>query len=250
MLRKAAWATALAAAASICFAGSAEQLRQYNIDTDNVTVSGLSAGAFFAVQYHMIHSSKVKGKCSASRNTVTSFVELCWIIVTPAGVGVLAGGPFFCAEADVALALTSCMNPSALSELLSLAFERMFRLVLYCPFDCSDPPPDPFYLAGLAKTAALYDNIDDTVNLKSSNFWFFSGKSMCTVGPLMSQDYDKYGAGMSDTVVHSSVVKTLPDFYEALGVNRQNIETVFDLDAERECHFRHLRPPPHWHVGM
>jgi poly(3-hydroxybutyrate) depolymerase len=54
--------------------------------TNPVTVSGISAGAFMATQFHVAFSSKVEG------------------------VGVLAGGPFYCALDDVDLALSRCMR--------------------------------------------------------------------------------------------------------------------------------------------
>jgi hypothetical protein len=51
-----------------------------------ITVSGVSSGAMFAVQLHVAFSSKIKG------------------------AGVIAGGPFYCAQNNVAIALTACMS--------------------------------------------------------------------------------------------------------------------------------------------
>jgi poly(3-hydroxybutyrate) depolymerase len=51
---------------------------------ERITVSGISAGAFMASQFHVAFSSRVEG------------------------VGILAGGPFYCAMDDVALAEGRC----------------------------------------------------------------------------------------------------------------------------------------------
>jgi len=101
------------AAAGLLLAAEAAQLQTYSIDLQHISLSGLSAGAFMAVQYHTIHSSKIRGKCSALRDWTQSFTTHPILI---AGLGVIAGGPFFCAQANVDLALTSCMNPDAICE--------------------------------------------------------------------------------------------------------------------------------------
>ena len=61
-----------------------------NIDPQQVTVGGLSAGAFQAVQMAVAHSGLF------------------------AGLGVVAGGPFYCAQNQLDLALTSCTKTPAL----------------------------------------------------------------------------------------------------------------------------------------
>ena len=60
------------------------------------TVSGLSAGGFMAVQHHIAFSTDVDA------------------------VGVVAGGPYWCANALVAVALTSCMKQPELINVLEL----------------------------------------------------------------------------------------------------------------------------------
>jgi poly(hydroxyalkanoate) depolymerase family esterase len=68
----------------VCLAGlcagaahAGEPLRGYNVDLYQTTVSGLSAGAFFATQIHVAHSQHIKG------------------------MGSVAGGPYFCAEGSL-----------------------------------------------------------------------------------------------------------------------------------------------------
>ena len=63
------------------------------MDNKNITVSGLSAGAFMAVQYHVAHSSSVSG------------------------AGVIAGGVYHCANGKLETALTDCMADPLLISL-------------------------------------------------------------------------------------------------------------------------------------
>jgi len=61
------------------------KLPGYNVNTTGTTVSGLSSGAFFAVQMHVAFSSLIQG------------------------AGVFAGGPYDCAEGSVSVAEDTCM---------------------------------------------------------------------------------------------------------------------------------------------
>lgn len=58
----------------------------YNVKLDETSVSGISSGAYMAVQVGVAHSSIVKG------------------------VGAVAGGPYYCAENSVNTAYRSCMT--------------------------------------------------------------------------------------------------------------------------------------------
>jgi poly(3-hydroxybutyrate) depolymerase len=60
-----------------CTAQAGEPLRAFNADLQQTTVSGLSAGAFFATQMQVAHSQHIKG------------------------MGSIAGGPYFCAEGSI-----------------------------------------------------------------------------------------------------------------------------------------------------
>lgn len=62
-----------------------------NIDTTQTTVSGISAGGYMAVQLHVAYSAKFG-----------------------TGAGVVAGGPFNCAEGSVVTALTRCFGKTAI----------------------------------------------------------------------------------------------------------------------------------------
>jgi poly(3-hydroxybutyrate) depolymerase len=65
---------------------AAEPLPALHADTV-FTVSGLSSGAYMAVQIHVAHSSRVKG------------------------IGAIAGGPYYCAQGSLWTAYYNCMTP-------------------------------------------------------------------------------------------------------------------------------------------
>jgi poly(3-hydroxybutyrate) depolymerase len=64
------------------------------------TVSGVSSGAYMAVQYHVAHSARVKG------------------------AGAIAGGPYYCARGSLWTAYYNCMTPGRFRPLPSLAVLR------------------------------------------------------------------------------------------------------------------------------
>ena len=74
-------------------AAAAVNLPALHIDTTQTTVSGLSSGGFMAVQLHVGYSATFKK-----------------------GAGVVAGGPFYCAEGSVVNATGRCMaSPTGIS---------------------------------------------------------------------------------------------------------------------------------------
>lgn len=66
-------------------ANATSPLGSYNVDTKGITISGISSGAFMAVQMQVAYSS------------------------TFSGVGSIAGGIYWCAEGDQNRAQTTCM---------------------------------------------------------------------------------------------------------------------------------------------
>lgn len=67
------------------FALLAQSTLGYNVDMTHVSVSGLSSGAFAAVQFHFAYSSSL------------------------IGIGVFAGGPYYCAQGSLTNAETTCL---------------------------------------------------------------------------------------------------------------------------------------------
>jgi poly(3-hydroxybutyrate) depolymerase len=89
-----AWARSALLAASglllvpalVAGARAQERLPAIGASGDGTTVSGISSGAFMAVQFHVAFSGEVTG------------------------VGAVAGGPYLCAEGSVSIALGRCMR--------------------------------------------------------------------------------------------------------------------------------------------
>jgi len=144
------------------------QLGSYKASRRNNSISGLSSGAFMTVQLHLAHSA--------------SF----------AGAGIIAGGPFRCAEtfrsAELMTAEDDCIDNS-----------------LYI---CMNPlipatSPDAQKLADLAHETARAGMIDAVSNLADDRLYIFTGST--------------------DDVVDSVVVARTRKFYELLGVNPANI---------------------------
>ena len=146
------------------------QLGRFNVEKGKSSVSGLSSGAFMAVQLHVAHSA--------------SFV----------GAGIIAGGPYRCAESF----------PGA-------ALDARDAYLLNSLYICMNPivpqmAPNAAACAALAHAAAEAHRIDPIGNLADDRVYIFSGTA--------------------DKVVYSDVVRRTRDFYEKIGVPNANI--VFD----------------------
>jgi poly(3-hydroxybutyrate) depolymerase len=87
------------------FAGCGEQaepvsdagVASFNVDTNRISVSGVSAGAYMATQVHIAHSSLFGGAAA------------------------IAGGPYYCAEGSIKRGLGPCMKGG------DLAVERLVK---------------------------------------------------------------------------------------------------------------------------
>lgn len=77
---------ALIGLCSISASGVVVRLPRYNVSVNEVSVSGLSSGAYMAVQMHFAYSTTVRK-----------------------GAGVIAGGPMYCSEGNVMIAEGPCM---------------------------------------------------------------------------------------------------------------------------------------------
>lgn len=148
--------------------GKIVQLGSYKASKQNNSISGLSSGAFMTVQLHLAHSS--------------SF----------AGAGIIAGGPFRCAE-------TYRGNEPTTAE------DAYIENSLYI---CMNPlipqvTPDAQRLVEMARATARDGLIDDVSNLSDDRLYIFTGSE--------------------DEVVYSDVVQRTRQFYEMLGVKPDNI---------------------------
>ena len=133
-------------------AGAAEALPGFDADANNVTVSGLSSGGYMAVQMHVAHSATVKG------------------------AGVIAAGPYYCAQGGLWKAYYHCTDPG-----------------LFAPL------PPTAALRAEAEAQAKAGRIDATVNLASSRAWLFAGSKDKTVSrdvvEALLAFYSQYKAG-------------------------------------------------------
>ena len=115
-------------------AHAAVNLPALNIDPTQTTVSGISSGGYMAVQLHVAYSATFKK-----------------------GAGIIAGGPYYCAEGSVSNALTRCMSS-----------------------------PDSIPTSTLVNTTNNWAGaglIDPVANLQSSRVYLFSGTLDSTVKP-------------------------------------------------------------------
>ncbi|ABG40495.1 polyhydroxybutyrate depolymerase [Paraglaciecola sp. T6c] len=60
--------------------------KRFNLDLNKITLSGLSSGGFMATQFELAHSD--------------------WV----SGVGIIAAGPYYCAQNSIQTALSQCVN--------------------------------------------------------------------------------------------------------------------------------------------
>jgi predicted esterase len=148
-------------------AAQTQKLDSYKVDLSQTTVSGLSAGAFMAVQFQIAFSSTV------------------------AGVGVVAGGPYFCAQGPTT-SLIAAFNCTGF-------------------FVPSPAVPDPASLLSQTKTFAQQGKIDSLKNLTKAKVYLFSG--------------------LSDKTVPSSIVDASRRYFLLAGVPVDNVEYQHDVDA-------------------
>lgn len=131
---------------------AAEPLPAFTVDLAQTSVSGLSSGAFMAGQFHVAFSATV------------------------VGVGIVAGGPYGCAEGQLATALNRCMQTH-------------------------EGPPDPAHLLRRAEALAQQGAIDPLAGLAGDRVYLFSGTEDPTVIPaVVDQAVAFYrAAGVAET---------------------------------------------------
>lgn len=123
-------------------AAIAVPLPQLNIDKSQTTVSGISSGGYMAVQLHVAYSATFKK-----------------------GAGILAGGPYNCADGAILNAVVRCLGRAAIP------------------------------VAELVKTTnewAKNGLIDSTANLATSKVYLFSGAKDSVVAQSTTSDLSTY----------------------------------------------------------
>ncbi len=143
-----------AAALAASLAQAADRLPAHTVEPDRISVSGLSSGAYMAGQFHVAFSEEV------------------------IGAGIVAGGPYGCAEGSLAIALNRCMETGL-------------------------GPPDPARLLDAAKRVAERDRIDPLEGLAGDRVLVFSGTADETVTPpVVAQVAEFYRlAGLAEEAI-------------------------------------------------
>ena len=122
----------------------------FAIDRERISVSGISAGAYMAGQMHVAHSASVSG------------------------AGLIAGGPYGCAQNSLQTALNTCTKEG-------------------------EPELEP--LMALAREYAAAGRIDDLANLEGSPAWLFRSPTDPLVGQALldtsAVQYRELGAAVS-----------------------------------------------------
>src|SRR5262245_11469222 len=135
----AAWSTAAAQVVS---------LPSYNVDINQTSVSGLSAGGYMAVQFDVAFSSILRG------------------------AGVIAGGPYYCAQGSLMAATSTCSC---------------------VPFGCFwQSSTNVDQLITITDRNAGRGLIDGTGNLANHRIWMFSGTSDTAVPKRVMDDLLTY----------------------------------------------------------
>ena len=141
-----------------------QALPALNIDIRQTSVSGISSGGFMAVQFEIAHSDIIKG------------------------VGIVAAGPYGCAQGDPVIATTRCsctLHPGRAACLVSATSADVDRLV---------------EATGEAEKKRL---IDSTANLAHHRVLTISGSE--------------------DQIVPREIVTQLAEYYKKLGVAEANL---------------------------
>jgi poly(3-hydroxybutyrate) depolymerase len=135
-------------------------LRGYNADITQSSISGISSGAFMAVQFATAWSSIIRG------------------------VGVIAGGPFYCAQASSADVISGYVQP-----------------ILTATGPCmKGPTPDVSGLAAAAERMAKAREIDPTANLRRQKVYVFHGYNDAVVArPVTDATVAFYRHYLGDT---------------------------------------------------
>ncbi len=130
-----------------------DPLPKLKLDASRTTVSGLSSGAYMATQVHMAFSSHI------------------------AGVAMIAGGPYGCAQGSLETALSSCLNPA------------------------TDKLPDVDALVERAKSRAASGVIAPLEGLAGDNVFVMHGTLDTTVGAAISADAAEFYRKLGGTIV-------------------------------------------------
>lgn len=134
-----------------CKAAKPGSLPPFNVDLKETSVSGLSSGAYMAVQFEVAHSAIIKG------------------------AGIIAGGPYYCAQNDITRAATIC------------SCIKMLGSCKAAPGATGVP-----YLAQKTRDNAGSGRIDPVSHLSNHKIFLFSGAKDSIVPQTVMDDLEAY----------------------------------------------------------
>jgi len=143
---------ALLLAARSAFAADGEALKSYNARIEETSISGISSGAFMSVQFGVAWSSIIKG------------------------VGLVAGGPYYCAQASSADLMNGYTLPVA------TATGPCMR----------GPPPNLAPMYDEAESQAAAGAIDPLDNIKRQQIYLFHGYNDSVVDKRVTDAADEF----------------------------------------------------------
>jgi predicted esterase len=152
-----------------------------NIDKQEISVSGISSGAFMAHQFHVAHSEHIMG------------------------AGIIAGGPYYCAQGSILDAVTKC------SKFVDLTCQKLVAMVGGDTNRCQGAdrtPQDESQIKQMAQESFNEAKKRNTLgNIKTDRVYLFSGRY--------------------DAIVPHGVMDAVYDLYtdpDKLGLSKKNVE--------------------------
>lgn len=152
------WLVAACAALSMACQSQShggEKLPALGVSAENITVSGISSGGYMAGQFHIAHSKVVSG------------------------VGIIAAGPYACAQNSMVTALGPCVKGGI------------------------DVPP----LVEATRTAAAAGTIDAVENLRDDHMWLLHGTADQAVKADVVAAAGSYYAAFADAANITQVIE-------------------------------------------
>ena len=152
----------------------AAALERYGVDPERVTVSGLSSGAYMAVQLSVAYSSVFRG------------------------VGVIAGGPYGCAHTSGGLSanVNRALGPCMAGAYTWTQRWQCWFFVASCP---GPNVPDPSTSIDLARQYAAKGVIDPLVNIQRQRVFLLSGEKDDTLVPAVVDALARFYAAFVPT---------------------------------------------------
>jgi poly(3-hydroxybutyrate) depolymerase len=166
---------------------AAQPLPALRADVASVTVSGLSSGGYMAVQMHVAHSSRVKG------------------------AGVIAAGPYYCAQGSLAAAYYNCMQPAFWA-----------------------PLPDVKWLQAQTEALAQAKRIDATAQLGMAPVWLFSGTQDHTVSRKVVEALSSYYAAYQARI---AFIGDKPAGHAMVTQDQGNACSATEAPYINDCHY-------------